>query len=97
MIDKFLSYSRATYYDTVKKDKILFYDSSSADPDWMVRQCYSLMIASATEVVNGIDNLWKSGSSVGHPAHPDFGQYLPINYFKPFASAAPYCWSPERY
>ena len=97
MIDKFLSDSRATYYDTVKKDKIIFYDSSAADPDWMVRQCYLLMIASATEVVNGIDNLWKSGPSVGRHAYPDFGQCVPINYFKAFASAAPYCWSPERY
>jgi hypothetical protein len=55
------------------------------------------MIASATEVMNGVDNLWKSGPSVGHHAYPDFGQYVPINYFKAFASAAPFCWSPEQY
>jgi len=65
-----MSDSRATYYDTVKKDKITFYDSSTADPDWMLRQCNLLMIASATEVVNGIDNLWKSGPSVGRHAYP---------------------------
>jgi hypothetical protein len=63
----------------------------------MVSQCYLLMIASATEVVNGVNNLWKSGLSVGSHVYPDFGQYVPIHYFKAFASAAQYCWSPEKY
>jgi len=50
----------------------------------MVRQCYLLMIASATEVVNGVENLWKSGPSIGHQEYPDYGQYIPVNYFKAF-------------
>jgi hypothetical protein len=96
LIDKFLSDTRATYHDTVVKDNIIFHGPDAADPDWMVRQCYLLMIAFATEIVNGVDNLWKSGPSVGHHAYPDFGQYMPINYFKAFCSAAPYCWSEEQ-
>jgi hypothetical protein len=56
----------------------------------MVGQCYLLMISSATEIVNGVENVWKSGPSVGCHAYPDFGQYMPVNYFKAFYSAAPY-------
>jgi hypothetical protein len=42
-------------------------------------------------------NLWKCGPSAGHHTYPDFGQYMPINYFKCFCSVAPYCWSNEWY
>jgi hypothetical protein len=42
----------------------------------------SIVVASATEVVNGVDNFWKSGPLVGHHAYPDFGQYVPISYSK---------------
>ncbi len=79
------------------RDKIKFFDSTAPDPDWLVKHCYLLIIASATEIVNGIDNLWKAGPSVGRHNYPDFGQFVPINYFKAFASAAPFCWSPEQY
>ena len=95
--DKYLSDSRATYYDTVKMDKIVFFYETSQDPDWKVRQCYMLLIASATEIVSGVENLWKSGPSAGHHTYPDFGQYMPFNYFKAFCSAAPFCWSKGRY
>jgi hypothetical protein len=97
IIDKYLSDCRATYHDTVIRDKIVFFDDSSEDPDWKVRQCYMLLIASATEIVSGVENLWKCGPSAGRHTYPDFGQYMPINYFKCFCSAAPYCWSNERY
>jgi hypothetical protein len=81
----------------LKKDKIVFHDESNPDVDWKARQCYMLLIASATEIVSGVDNLWKSGPSEGHHTYPDFGQYMPVNYFKAFCSAAPFCWSPEKY
>ncbi len=97
IIDKYLSDCRATYHDTVLRDKIVFFDESSQDPDWKVRQCYILLIASATEIVSGVENLWKSGPSAGRHTYPDFGQYMPVNYFKAFCSAAPFCWSNERY
>jgi hypothetical protein len=96
-IDKFLSDPKATYYDIVIKDKILFFDEDNSDPDWKVRQCYLLIIASATKIVSGIENLWFLGPSSGGHTYPDFGQYMPINYFKGFCSAAPFCWSEEKY
>jgi hypothetical protein len=46
------------------------------------------MIASATESVNVLDKLWKTGPSIGHHAYPDFGHNMPVNYFKEFCSAA---------
>ena len=39
-----------------------------------MKQCYLLIIASATEIVNGIENLWKAGPSVGRHNYPDFGK-----------------------
>jgi hypothetical protein len=62
-----------------------------------VNQCYLLLIAAATEVVTGVENLWKSGPSTGRHNYPDFGQFIPKNYFKAFCSAAPYAWADERY
>ena len=97
IIDKFLSDTRATYHDTVVRDKIRFFDETATDPDWMVRQCYLVIIASATEIESGIDNLWKAGPSAGRHSYPDFGKYIPINYFKAFCSAAPFCWSDKKY
>ena len=97
IIDKYLSNPLATYHDTVCKDKILFLDEHAEDPDWKVKQCYLLIIAAATEVVVGVDNLWKSGPSTGRHNYPDFGQYIPKNYFKAFCSAAPYAWAEEMY
>ncbi len=57
IIDTYLSDPRAGYHDTVVKDKIVFHDENASDPYWMVRQCHLFMIASATEVVNGVENL----------------------------------------
>jgi hypothetical protein len=55
IIDEFFSNPRATYYDTVIRDKIAFHDPHASDPDWMVRQCYLLMIELATEVIAPVD------------------------------------------
>ncbi len=55
IIDKYLSDTRATYHDTVVKDKIKFFDATAQDPDWLVKQCYLLIIVSATEIVNGVE------------------------------------------
>jgi hypothetical protein len=51
IIDKSLSDTRATYHDTVVRDKIKFDDSTSTDPDWKVRQCYLLLIASVSFIL----------------------------------------------
>jgi hypothetical protein len=56
-----------------------------------------LLIASATKIVFGVENLWKSGPSAGFHTYPDFGQHMPINYFKAFCCEVPFCWSDDFY
>jgi hypothetical protein len=65
-----------------------FHDSEAEDPDWMVKQCYTLIIAGASEMENGVENLWKKGATSGRRNHPDFGQYIGKNVIKAFKSAA---------
>jgi hypothetical protein len=48
-----------------------------------------LIKAVATEPFTGIENLWKTDKSKGHHNYPDFGKYIPINYFKVFALLHP--------
>ncbi len=55
----------ATYYDTVARDKIVFHDEESEDPDWKVRQCYLLIIAAATEPFTGIEIYGRLGNPRG--------------------------------
>ena len=77
-------------------DKLKFHDPDNPDPDWKVKQCYTLIIAAACEIVNGVANLWKRGKSGGRHEYPDFGQYMWETQFKCFASAAPYCWADKK-
>ena len=49
IIDKFFSYERAPFYETVEQEKIKFYNEADVDLDWMVQQCYLLLIAAATK------------------------------------------------
>ena len=97
IIDRYHSDRRSPYYSTVRDNNILFHDEESEDPDWLVKQCYLLLIAAVTEVETGVENLWLRGKSSGRRNYPNFGQYVPQNVFKAFQSAAPYCFSKERY
>jgi hypothetical protein len=72
-------------------NKIQFKDTQAEFPDWKVKEAYTLMIAAALEIENGVHNCWKSGPSGGCHDYPDFGKYMPINHFKEFQAAAPYC------
>jgi hypothetical protein len=65
IIDEYLSDSRASFHGSVVQDKIRFHDNNDPDPDWMVKQCYLLIIARATEIFSGVSNFWKSGPSKG--------------------------------
>ncbi|KAG7355119.1 hypothetical protein IV203_004475 [Nitzschia inconspicua] len=56
-----------------------------------------MMVAAATESEVGVENLWKRGPTGGRRDYPDFGQYLPRNWFVAFQSAAGYMWSPKKY
>ncbi len=55
------------------------------------------MIAATLEVEHGIENLWKQGPGNGLRDNPDFGQYLPVNYFKAFVAGFSYLWSGRQY
>jgi hypothetical protein len=74
LMDKYLSDIRAGYHTTVMNKKIQFSDPSDDDPDWIVKQCYILLIAAAWEGDTGIENLWKRGKSGGRHNYEDFGQ-----------------------
>jgi hypothetical protein len=65
-VDIFLSDSIASYYETAVRDRIVFHDESI--------KILMLPIALATEIVSGVENLWKVGPSVGCLAYPDFGR-----------------------
>jgi len=80
-----------------KTDTIQFHDEADLDPDWKVKQCYVLLIAAATEMENGIENLWKCGKLQNHRWYPDFGRFMVMNEMKAFCSTAPYCWSDEEH
>jgi hypothetical protein len=56
IIDECLSDSKASFHGTVVQDKIRFHDNNDPDPDWMVKQCYLLIIAGATEIFIGVKN-----------------------------------------
>jgi hypothetical protein len=61
------------------------------------RQCFLLIITAAKELFIGVENSWKTVKSKGHHFFPDFGIYMPINYFKAFCSAAPCAWADPKY
>ncbi len=88
IMDKILSSPDCSYFATANNDNIKFFDPKSEDPDYLIRVCYTLLIAAATEVHHGVDNLWKQGPSTGRHPYPDFGKYIPQNYFKCFMGVA---------
>jgi hypothetical protein len=72
----------------------MFQDENAQDPDWKLKQVYVLLIAAASEVENGIENLLKRGKYMDWHGYPNFDQHVPISYFKVFVAAVPYyCWA----
>ena len=57
IIDRFNGNIKSPYYSTVINDNIVFDDVNADDPDWRVKICYTIMIASASEIHNGVENL----------------------------------------
>ena len=97
IMDEYHADPKSPYFATVRSDKIQFHDEDAEDPDWKVKRAYTLLIAAASEVESGVENLWKQGKSNGRRDYPDFGQFMPLNYFKAFQAAAAYCWSDKKY
>jgi len=96
-IDEFHKSTDSPCYVTVKNNKIKFHDPAAADPDHWVKTCYLVMIAGASFVQNGIDNLFKSGPSGGLTNYPDFGKYVSKEMFEAFRAAAPFCWCDKKH
>jgi hypothetical protein len=57
--------TRASFHGTVVQGKIRFHDNYDPHPDQMVKQCYLLIIAGATEIFTGVSNFCKFGPSRG--------------------------------
>lgn len=74
-----------------------FHDAAADDPDWLVKQCYTLLIAGANQLENGVENLWKLGDSGGLTDYPDFGKYVDVNTFKCWLSAAVFAFADKKY
>lgn len=95
-LDEYLSDERAAFHATYTHENIKFHDAEDPDPDWKVKQGFKLIIAAASELENGVSNLWKSGPSNGRRDYPDFGQYMAKNEFKCFQSAIAFCWADKK-
>jgi hypothetical protein len=97
LMDEYLADPRAKYFATVRNGRIKFYDEDNNDHDWVIKQCYLLLIAAVYEADVGVDNLWKSGESGGRHTFANFGQYIPIHYFKAFLSCAAYLFCDKHH
>ena len=98
LMDEFFADKRAPYHSLVQEEKIKFHQQEDEeDYDWIVKQCYLLLIAAITEPETGIDNLWKKGKTRGRHSHADFGKYVPINVFKCFIAAAPFMFCDKKW
>jgi hypothetical protein len=98
IMDRFLTHPDCQWKNQVDRLNVKFHDEDAEDPDWKVKVCYTLLIAAASEVESGVDNLWEKGrSKTGRRDHPDFGKYMPRDQFKMFRAAAPFCWCDEEH
>ncbi|KAL7537556.1 hypothetical protein ACHAWF_005802 [Thalassiosira exigua] len=82
---------------TVKHDNIKFDRPDRDDPDELLKICITLMISACLEVETGIGNLWKRWQSDGYKDYPNYGQHIPINYFKAFVCGFPALWTDKKY
>lgn len=97
IIDEYLSDVRASYHHTYTTTRLKMECIGEGDPDRMVKLCYLLLIAGATEVESGVVNLFNSGPTGGRHQYPDFGKYVNVKTFKMFMSAAPYAFCKKKF
>ena len=83
---------RAPFHQTVVKEGIVFHQLDDHDPDWIVKNCYLLLLAAVGKVKLGVDNLWKKGTTGGRKDYPDFRRYVPCHYFNAWQAAATFMW-----
>jgi len=96
-LDRFLARTDAEYYNTVRDKKIVFHRPDADDPGDLLTICLTIMVAATLQVERGVENLWRHGESAGMMDYPNFGQFIPRDYFKAFLSAFPYLWAEEKY
>ena len=97
LMDEYHNDPRSPYYNTVKNGKIKFHDQGDDDEDWIVKQCYLLLLAAITEADCGVENLWKKGHSGGRHEFADFGRYMSEHYFRAFQCCATLMFCDRKY
>jgi hypothetical protein len=80
----------------VKKDNIKLYRQDAHNPDALLKICLTLMVTAGLEVHKGIAGLWQGGNSLGMKEYPNYGQYIPKEYFKAFLHGFPYLWAEKH-
>lgn len=68
----------------VERDNIKFERPDHDDPDVLLKICLTLMVTAVLEVEKGVEGLWKRGKSGGMKEYPNYGQYIPQEYFRAF-------------
>ena len=68
LIDEYHSNPNYPYHGPFKKEKIKFNSKDVEDHDFLVKMAHTLMIVTALEVKQGVENLWKGG-------RPNFRRY----------------------
>jgi hypothetical protein len=76
---------------------IKFHDEDAEYPDRNICQSYTLLIAVASNIKNGVDNLWNRGKVMGCRNYPDFSRFMSKNAFKAFKSGAHTYWNEEEH
>jgi hypothetical protein len=103
VLDEFLSHPSTNpevpnkWKDRVADSSIKFHRPEAHDPDALVKICMTLMITSVLEVHKGIAGLWQRGNSSGMKDYPNYGQYIPKDYFKAFMYGLPYLWAEKKF
>ena len=62
-----------------------------------VKICFTIMKSAVLQVERGVENLWKRGESPGFMPYPNYGQFIPVDYFKMFLHGLPYLWADKKY
>ena len=103
MLDEYLSFVSThpeqpnVWKSQIEKDNIKFHRPDADDPDALLKICLTLMVTAVLEVHKGVAGLWQRGNSSGMKQFPNYGQYIPKDYFKAFLYGFPYLWADKKY
>ncbi len=103
VLDEYLSHDSTNpeqpnvWKSRIEKDNIKFHRPDAEDPDALLKICLTLMVTAVLEVHKGVAGLWRRGNSSGMKEFPNYGQYIPKDYFKAFLHGFPYLWADRKY